>query len=131
MTVLSAKQFSAETGFPLKLIRRLCRTGLLPHWRSGKVYLLDKDQALSRMQMLKEQVLTRPPAPAPPVRIRGRSAAKASEGSTGTERLKALLKKRKTATAATAAVKTEGRSGRSGSPAITILPQNRKCGSYE
>ena len=128
MTVLSAKQFSEETGFPLKLIRRLCRTGLLPHWRSGKVYLLDRDQALARMQLLKEQ--TRPPTPAPPVRIRGRSAAKAPEGSTGTERLKALMKKRKTATAATVAVETEGRSGGSGSPAITILSQNRKRGSH-
>ena len=127
--VISAKQFSAETGFPVKLIRRLCRTGLLPHWKSGKVYLIDKDQALSRMQMLKEQI--RPPVPAVPVRIRGRSAAKVPEGSTGTERLKALMKKRKTATAATAAVETEGRSGRSGSPAITILPQNRKRGSHE
>ena len=121
--VISAKQFSAETGFPVKLIRRLCRTGQLPHWRSGKVYLLDKDQALTRMQLLKEQI--RPPVPAAPVRIRGRSAAKVPEGSTGTERLKALLRKRKTATAATAAVETEGRSGRSGSPVSLII--TRKC----
>ena len=41
--VISAKQFCAETGWPLKTIRRMCRTGQLEHWQRGRVYLLNKD----------------------------------------------------------------------------------------
>ena len=32
--VISAKQFCAETGWPLKTIRRMCRTGQLEHWQA-------------------------------------------------------------------------------------------------
>lgn len=41
--IISAKEFAARTGFPVKLVRRLCRTGILEHWLSGRVYLLDKE----------------------------------------------------------------------------------------
>ena len=128
MTVLSAKQFSAETGFPLKLIRRLCRTGQLPHWKSGKVYLLDREQALARMQLLKEQVLTRPQVQALPVKRRNRTVTHAgpSDGSTGTERLKALMKMKKAHAAATAGPGTGGETRHGNASVIPILPQKVK-----
>ncbi len=41
--LMNAKQFCSETGWPLKTIRRMCRTGQLEHWQRGRVYLLNKD----------------------------------------------------------------------------------------
>ena len=43
--LMNAKQFCSETGWPLKTIRRMCRTGQLEHWQRGRVYLLNKDAA--------------------------------------------------------------------------------------
>ena len=37
--LMNAKQFCSETGWPLKTIRRMCRTGQLEHWQRGRVYL--------------------------------------------------------------------------------------------
>lgn len=97
--VVSAKTFSLETGFPLKLIRRLCRTGILEHWLSGRVYLLDRDKALTQMQMLRAQPVYKPQ------RTRRRNVKKFStEYTSGTAYLKARLKMRKTAGAATPTV---------------------------
>ena len=35
--------FSAESGFPLGFVRRYCREGKIPHWKLGKVYMMDYD----------------------------------------------------------------------------------------
>ena len=48
--VISAKQFCAETGWPLKTIRRMCRTGQLEHWQRGRVYLLAQVSDLPRQR---------------------------------------------------------------------------------
>ena len=52
--IVNAKQFCAHTGFPLETVRRYCRTGVLSHWRAGRVYLLDFEKTLKKMQLLKE-----------------------------------------------------------------------------
>ncbi len=52
--ILSAKEFSQETGYPLKTLRRLCRQGILKHWRSGRVYLLEKEQTISALRQMQE-----------------------------------------------------------------------------
>ena len=91
--IVSAKEFAHETGFPVKLIRRLCRTGILEYWQSGKVYLLDKEKALARMQMLKAQPIYQPQ---PQQRIRYRTVNKLPEQyASRTERLKAMIAKRR------------------------------------
>ncbi len=53
--IVNAKQFSERTGFPLAMIRRLCRTGVIRHWRCGRVFLFDEDKAMKTMEMLQEQ----------------------------------------------------------------------------
>lgn len=53
--LLSAKDFCKETGWPVKTIRRMCRTGQLECWRSGRVYLLDKEETLIRLELFKQQ----------------------------------------------------------------------------
>ncbi len=96
--IVNAKQFSEKTGFPLAMIRRLCRIGVLEHWRSGRVYLLDEEKTMRKMEMLKEQ---------PPVATyysevvfgkRNRNPISTNgtplEGMTGSERLKLLIKQR-------------------------------------
>jgi len=52
--ILNAKQFALQTGFPLETIRRYCRTGILPHWKAGRVYLLDFDKTVKKLALLKE-----------------------------------------------------------------------------
>ena len=59
--ILSAKEFAERTGFPLAMIRRMCRNGNLPHWKNGRVYLLDVDKALAAMQLQKEAVAVNNP----------------------------------------------------------------------
>lgn len=96
--IVNAKQFSERTGFPLKMIRRLCRMGVLEHWRAGRVYLLDEEKTMRKMEMLKEQ----PPGAEyfSEVVFGKRSRNSIStlgdppEGMTRTERLKQLLKQR-------------------------------------
>lgn len=53
--LMNAKQFCSETGWPLKTIRRMCRTGQLEHWQRGRVYLLNKDETLVRLELFKNQ----------------------------------------------------------------------------
>ena len=48
--LMNAKQFCSETGWPLKTIRRMCRTGQLEHWQRGRVYLLNKDAQAAQVQ---------------------------------------------------------------------------------
>jgi len=100
---VSAKEFSQRTGFPLRLIRRMCRTGLLPHWQVGRVYLLDEVKALQTMEMYKAVPVYEPK----PERIRqkrGGTASLPGNYSSRTEWLKEMLKE-KTACAATQTVK--------------------------
>lgn len=54
--IVNAKQFCTQTKFPLETVRRYCRTGVLPHWKVGRVYLLDFEKTLKKMQLLKENV---------------------------------------------------------------------------
>lgn len=97
--IVNAKQFSEKTGFPLKMIRRLCRMGVLEHWRVGRVYLFDEEKAMRKMEMLKEQ----PPGAAYYSEVvfgkLNRNSILPFEippiGMTGTERLKLLLKQRR------------------------------------
>ena len=37
----NVKQFCKETGYPLSMIRRMCRSGELPYLRNGRVMLID------------------------------------------------------------------------------------------
>ncbi len=39
----NVKAFCRETGYPLSMIRRMCRTGELPYLRNGRVMLVDTD----------------------------------------------------------------------------------------
>lgn len=97
--IVNAKQFSEKTGFPLKMIRRLCRMGLLEHWRAGRVYLFDEEKAMCKMEMLKEQ----PPGAAYYSealfgKINRNSISpfhKPPMGMSGTEYLKLLLKQKR------------------------------------
>ncbi len=101
---VNAKTFSERTGFPLKLIRRMCRMGQLEHWRIGKVYWLDEQKALAQMELYKEA----PPAyqPKPERKRKERSQTVNTlpdQYSSRTEWLKAMIKK-KTACAGTQTV---------------------------
>ena len=53
--IVNAKQFSERTGFPLAMIRRMCRTGVIRHWRCGRMFLFDEDKAMKTLEMLQEQ----------------------------------------------------------------------------
>lgn len=89
----NAKQFCKETGFPVAYIRRLCRLGILPYWRCGRMYMLDRERTMAKLEMLKEQA---PAAPyMQPVPRCRKSAPQPMEqtvpGATGSERLKNLI----------------------------------------
>jgi len=92
--LMSAKEFCQATGWPLKTIRRLCRTGQLECWRSGRVYLLNKAETLTRLELFKEQPLRGLVADVPRHR-RSKLIALPGTGydgyATRTERMKALL----------------------------------------
>ena len=92
--IISAKQFCIETGFPVKLIRRLCRTGILPHWQSGKVYLLDKEKTLTKMEMLKAMPVYQP-APTAPYKEKYQRIGKRQHVGSMTQELKEMIKQRK------------------------------------
>lgn len=94
--LLSAKEFATKTGFPVKLIRRMCRTGQLEHWQSGRVYLLNEDKALKALELYKAVPIYQPQ---PNCRNVNRLPEKYASR---TERLKAMIAKRKTASSASA-----------------------------
>lgn len=52
--IVNAKEFCTRTKFPLETVRRYCRTGVLPHWKVGRVYLLDFDKTIKKLALLKE-----------------------------------------------------------------------------
>ncbi|MEG0798732.1 MAG: hypothetical protein RR384_08100 [Acidaminococcaceae bacterium] len=43
MRILSAKDYAAETGYPLVTLCRLIRQGIIPHEKRGAGYLVDAD----------------------------------------------------------------------------------------
>lgn len=53
--LMSAKEFCQATGWPLKTIRRLCRTGQLECWQQGRVYLLEKEATLIKLELFKQR----------------------------------------------------------------------------
>ena len=55
LMIVNAKEFCKRTGFPLTMIRRLCRTGVIRHWQCGRMYLFDEDKAMKTLEMLQEQ----------------------------------------------------------------------------
>ena len=57
--IVNAKQFCTQTGFPLETVRRYCRTGILPHWKAGRVYLLDYEKTVKKLALLKENTAPR------------------------------------------------------------------------
>lgn len=98
--LMNAKQFCTETGFPVAMIRRLCRLGILPYWKCGRVYLLDFDRTIQKLELLKEQNYAAPymqPLPVPRQRKQNGSGIVTDvlPGETGTERLKNLLRQRR------------------------------------
>ena len=104
--LMNAKEFCRETGWPLKTIRRLCRTGQLECWQQGRVYLLEKEATLIKLELFKHR-----PCPAGvsdvPRQRRSKLIALPGTGYDGyasrTERMKAtLLGKGKTANGANA-----------------------------
>ncbi len=40
---MSVKDFCDLTGYPLQMVRRLCREGELPYLKNGRVYLVNSD----------------------------------------------------------------------------------------
>jgi len=54
MKALSAKDFATATDYPLRMIKRLCREGILPHDKIGRGYLIDYDMGCAA---LKERML--------------------------------------------------------------------------
>ena len=43
MRILSAKDYAAETGYPMVTLCRLIRQGIIPHEKRGAGYLIDAD----------------------------------------------------------------------------------------
>lgn len=100
---LTAKDFAAKTGFPLKLIRRMCRTGQLEHWQVGRVYWLDEHKAAATMELYKAVPIY---APKKQVQCRWSGVNKPLKQFTSrTERLKALIKNKSAAGVAAPAAK--------------------------
>lgn len=92
--VITAKEFATKTGFPVKLIRRMCRTGQLEHWQSGRVYLLNEEKALKTLELYKAVPIYTPK----PQQERCRTVKRPPQGYTSrTERLKAMIKNRNAA----------------------------------
>lgn len=52
--IVNCRVFAEMTGFPLATVRRYCRDGLIPHWRTGRVYLMDRAAAMEALMKLQE-----------------------------------------------------------------------------
>ena len=114
---VTAKEFSARTGFPLKLIRRMCRSGQLDHWQIGRRYYVDEEKALLQMELYKATPIYRPEAT---YRYR-KSRQMQGNGSGTVVTLKDIIKKKKAEAAATATAKDRGKVSTFISP-IRIIP---------
>ena len=60
MNMMNAKEFCEATNWDLKTIRRLCREDKLSHWRCGKVYKLDREEAERELKRMKHGDLEAP-----------------------------------------------------------------------
>ena len=89
--VVTLKDFCLQTGFPHKMIKSLANTGILPHWRQGRMYLFDKESTMQKLEMLKAVPIYEPVAQERTKKIK---KLPSMQGGSGTERLKALLKKK-------------------------------------
>lgn len=99
---VTAKDFAVKTGFPVKLIRRMCRTGQLEHWQIGRVYWLDEHKAAATMELYKAMPIYTPKQQQDRCRIVERLPQKYTSR---TERLKALIKNKNAASVAAPAAK--------------------------
>ena len=59
MPIINVKEFCKKTGFPLAMLRAYCREGKLSHWKRGRVYLIDEDDAFGELKNLKETTIHR------------------------------------------------------------------------
>ena len=57
MAIINAKAFAKKTGYPLAMVRAFCREGKISHWQRGRVYLIEENEALAEMQMLKTSTI--------------------------------------------------------------------------
>ncbi len=94
--LMSAKKFCQSTGFPVAYIRRLCRLGILPYWKCGRMYMLDRERTLEKLETLKERVPNEPYMQSVPGHRKAvqQLAEQVIPGATGSERLKHLIQKR-------------------------------------
>ena len=91
--VVTLKDFCLQTGFPHKMIKSLANTGILPHWRQGRMYLFDKESTMQKLEMLKAVPIYTPQRAK---KERCRNVNKLPEQyASRTEYLKALIKQRK------------------------------------
>jgi hypothetical protein len=45
--IVNARQFSRDTGWPVKMVRDYCKGGVIPCKKLGTRYLFDEDEALA------------------------------------------------------------------------------------
>lgn len=53
--VVNAKEFAVMTGFPVASIRAYCRSGKLPCWRIGRLYLMLPSQAFDALKAIQKE----------------------------------------------------------------------------
>lgn len=53
--MITAKQFSMSTALPISVIRRYCRTGVIPSIRVGRVYYFDEGEAKEAIDRMKNR----------------------------------------------------------------------------
>jgi len=88
--VVTLKAFCQESGWPIKTIKRLANTGILPHWRQGRRYLFDKERTLQKLELLK---IIKVSEPTPEHTQKAKKLPVTMAAGSRTKRLKALLKK--------------------------------------
>ncbi len=55
MKLLNAKEFAEKSGFPLSMVRRYCRCGLIPCWKIGRTYRVIYEEAFEAMMKARER----------------------------------------------------------------------------
>ena len=93
--ILNAKEFCKKTGFPLTMIRRLCRTGVIRHWQCGRMYLFDEDKAMKTLEMLQEQAPLYSPVLSYSKYGRNKTLPKGGKIRSYSEELRQLLRERR------------------------------------
>ncbi len=85
--LMNAKEFAEESGFPVSLVRRYCRCGLIPCWKIGRTYRVLYQEAFEAMMKTRE--IGKPEPVGVRCRFTGR-IPRVSSGKTLAERLKEL-----------------------------------------